>query len=290
LSDGPLTVGPSLAWAHRLEVAHVHVCTDAAVDEAAAKARQATAFSLPVTVWRVAGEAVTPIDPVALAPLAPLTAEQVALADEIRAAGAEPVLQEGILSAEVLGLEVARAIPDPETRRLALEIGVGHHDREARAMLGLAPGEGLAEVVETVQRLRTPDAALHPANQLALSGWLRAVLVRRPELVGATQLAAAPSPVTRADLRQPVPAVAVGTDQRGQPLVVVCAVGVDPELVPIAADARMAAALDANSDAGHMGLTLVVPEPDDYEVNRELASLLRHPATVVTVGSDWRHQ
>jgi hypothetical protein len=61
---------------------------------------------------------------------------------------------------------------------------------------------------------------------------------------------------------------------------VVCSVGVDVDLVPAAADSRAEHAHGAP-------LVLVVPEGDDYELTRVLASALREPATVVTVGREW---
>jgi hypothetical protein len=63
-------------------------------------------------------------------------------------------------------------------------------------------------------------------------------------------------------------------------LVVVCSVGVDVNLVPAAADARLQHAPGAR-------LLIVVPEGDDYGLTRELAGALREPAEVVTIGRDW---
>ncbi len=51
---------------------------------------------------------------------------------------------------------------------------------------------------------------------------------------------AAPAPVLSEDRNTPGPAVASGRDDRGAALVVVCSVGIDLDLVPFAADARLA--------------------------------------------------
>jgi hypothetical protein len=69
-------------------------------------------------------------------------------------------------------------------------------------------------------------------------------------------------------------ATAVGT-------VVVFSVGIDLDLVPAAADARLALDPDAR-------LLLVVPERDEHPTTRALASSLRAPAEIVTVSRDWR--
>jgi hypothetical protein len=67
----------------------------------------------------------------------------------------------------------------------------------------------------------------------------------------------------------------------GPDAVLVCSVGVDLDLVPAAAEARLALASDAR-------LLLVVPERDDHPVTRALAARLKQPAEVVAVSGDWR--
>ncbi|HLI53127.1 MAG TPA: hypothetical protein VKU88_02285, partial [Acidimicrobiales bacterium] len=71
----------------------------------------------------------------------------------------------------------------------------------------------------------------------------------------------------------PAPALGAGA-------IVVASVGVDPDLVPAAADARLLHGSD-------LPLVLVVPEGDDHPVTRGLAAALRPPAMVVTVPRDW---
>ena len=114
-----------------------------------------------------------------------------------------------------------------------------------------------------------------PAD-LAAERRLRSVVVRRPELVGCGGLAPVAPPLSRGDLRVPQPASAVGDG-----VVVACSVGIDLDLVPTAADTRMAHAPDA-------ALVLVVPEGDDHAVTLALAAALREPAEVRTVPAAWR--
>lgn len=290
LATGAPQLGAFLALAHRHEVDHLHVCTDAAVEQAADKARQAAAFNIGVTSWAVDGTELREVAPVALTAEPAPPQAVLDLGARLVEAGAEVVVEEGILRAEVLGLEVARVVTDPDTGTAVIEVGVGRHDREARAMLdaSLTAEQSLSSVIETVRALRRPEVMAHPANQLAPERWLRSVLVADPSIVGAASLVPLPSPLPRPNLRVPAPAPAAGTDAHGRPVVVVCSVGVDPELVPLAADARTAASLCGYGDVGGMRLLLVVPQPDDYRVTRTLAALLRHPGEVVTVPGDWR--
>jgi hypothetical protein len=203
------------------------------------------------------------------------------LADELLAAGAEPVVEHGVLRGEVLGLEVARVVVDGEGAYI--EVGVGKHDRHAQRLVhGDEPtADALARAVATVAAHRRSDAPRHPLNRLAPERWLRARVVAEPALVGAAHLAPVPSPVDRDDLRQPAPAPAAGSDVEGRPLLIVCSTGVDVDLVPVAVDARLADGRDPR-------LVLVVPERDDHPLLRALAAALREPAEVMTVPDDWR--
>jgi hypothetical protein len=73
----------------------------------------------------------------------------------------------------------------------------------------------------------------------------------------------------------------VGVDVDGQPIVVVCSTGVYLDLVPSAADDRLAHAPDAR-------LVLAVPARDAVPVTTELATRLRLPADVHAIEGDWR--
>jgi hypothetical protein len=63
-------------------------------------------------------------------------------------------------------------------------------------------------------------------------------------------------------------------------VVVVCSTGVDVDLVPVAADARLAFDRSAR-------LVIAVPEGDDHRVTVALAAALEDPAEIVTVSRDW---
>lgn len=251
------------------------------VDEAGAAghlARQAATFAPAPKVWRAQGRDLVPVaaappdPPVVPPPEAELFAA--VLAD----AGAEVVIEDGVVRGEALGLEVARVVAEPDTGEVHLEVGVGRHDREVFALLheGLTDVEALDRVISEVRRHRRPGAPAHPLNRMAPERWLRALLVREPALVGARTLAPLAPVLPRRNLKERSPAPALGDG-----VVAVCSTGIDLELVPAAADARHVHAPDAR-------LVLVVPEADAHPVTRRLAARLARPAEVVTVRADWR--
>lgn len=277
--DPERSLGPALAWAHVNDVAELHLV---ATGGTGLLARRAAAFAAPPTVWRVDGRSLEQAEPEPLTrPGAPHPSAEL-LGVMLTAAGADVVVEHGVVSGEVRGLEIARVAVDDEGAA-RIEVGVGRHDREAFAMVhGDVPAAAaLADVIGTVRRHRHPDAPHHPLNRLAGERWLRATVMADPALVGAARLEAADPASPRTNVKDPVPAPAVGEDVDGRPVVAVCSVGVDLDLVPSAADARAMHAPAAR-------LLLVVPERDDHPVTRALAASLREPAEVVPFPGDWR--
>jgi hypothetical protein len=269
-------LGGALTWAWSTGAIDVHVLAPA--DAAGTLARRAQAFTDPPVVHMVSGRQVVAAAPAPLPAYPPLPDSAEPFVALFAQAGAEPVVEQGALVAEVLGLEVARVV-DGE-----LEVGVGKHDREAQKLMHAdrQPFDALVDAVAAVKELRRPGVPTHPMNQLAASRWLRAVVCARPSLVGAAHLAPVSSTVARADLRLPAPAPAAGVDADGRPVVVVCSTGIDVDLVPAASDERLAA---PNPGAR---LVLVLPEADAHRVTRDLAAALCDPAEIVTVPADWR--
>jgi len=273
--DPGRSLGRSLAWARQAGATSLDVLVDA---EAGQVARRAQAFATPPSVWRVDGRDLVAVDPAPL-PVPPEPApETLDLAPELVDAGADVVVEHGVVSGEVLGLEIARVVADAEGLRI--EAGVGRHDREAFTLVhgDLPTSAALATVIGAVRDARRADAGDHPLKRLAPERWLRDVVVDDPSIVGASHLERHEGPAPRPSTKEPWPAVAVGDGT-----VVVCSVGIDLELVPFAADARLAA------DPGAR-LVLVVPERDDHPVTRALAAALREPAEVVAVPGDWRRR
>ena len=284
-------LGPALVWADRHDVADLHVVVDpdaSGTREAPGTvARQAALFAPAPRVWAVDG---TALEAAAPAPVPPRV-EPVAppeLIDLLIDAGVEIVVEGGLLRGEVNGLEVARIVAGETTAGVPiaapqLEVGVGKADRELTAMVhgDLPPVDQLARVVEIVREHRRPGAPRHPLNQLVPERWLRAVLCRRPDLVGLAALRPAEGPRPRANLSERDVAVAAGDAPGGAPVVVACSVGIALDLVPTAADGRVA--LDPGA-----GLVLAVPARDDHPGTRRLAARLRDPATVVALTGDWQ--
>jgi len=270
-------LGPALALARQVAADEpLHLLVDGA---GGLLARRASQFRVVPTVWVVEGARLVAAGPEPLPVPPPLDPRTAPFADVLTAAGADPVVEHGRLIGEVEGLEVARVtILDGEPR---LEVGVGRFDREAHALLsaGQPTDATLRQVVELVRRHRTGGGeGHHPLNLLAAARRLRAQLVRAPGLVGADHLVPMAPVVEAPDLRTPWPAPATGLDPDGRPVVVVCSVGVDLDLVPAAADSRLAA-----FPAGGARLVLAVPQRDRHPVTLALAGMLAEPAGVVGI-------
>lgn len=276
---GKRRLGAALAWAQRAGVRELHVVADSYADPSTPGylAWQAAAFANPPAVWSLDARELVRAPGAPPDPAPRLAAGAASLEGLIRDAGAEVVVEHGLLRAELAGLEIARAVRDGEGGwRLA--VGVGSKDRAA--LDELRPGEdprvGLRRAVETVRRHRRPGVPAHPANLLCRERWLRTVLVANPDLAGAGVLVPFPPVLPRGDLSAPS-----GAPAAGDGVVVVASVGVDVDLVPAAAAARAASDPAAR-------LVLVVPEGDDHPLTRRLAATLARPAQIVTVPRDWQ--
>ena len=274
-------LGPALIWADREGVDELNVVVEDA-GAAGLLARRARAFASPPLVWRAEGHALTRAEP---APF-PAPVEPPAVAREtigvLLDAGVEVTVEHGEIRGEIRGLEVARvAVDDDGAARI--EVGVGRHDREAFAMVhGAMPTtEALASVVRSVDTYRRPEAEAHALHRLAPEGWLRWRLLVEPSLVGLDELRPAEPTVPRDSVKDTGAAIAVGVDPDGSTVVVACSVGIDLDVVPSGADARLA--LDPTAR-----LVVVVPERDDHPVTRRLAEALAAPAEIVAVPGDWR--
>lgn len=278
--------GPALVWSARNGAQRVHLLVDGS---AAVLARRATCFRDAPTIWQVDDAMLSSVEP---APAVQWPAARPApeLAGLLVDADLEVVVEEGIVRAEVNGLEVARIVHGTTSTGIEidaplLEVGVGFADREMTAMLhgSLSPVDQLARVAEIVRQHRRPDAQRHPLNQMAPERWLRAALVRNPGRVGLRRLAPVAPATPRPNLKDTGVAMAEGETVEGARVVVACSVGVDLNLVPEAADVRLA--LDPSAR-----LLLVVPERDAHPVTAELAARLHHPAEIIAIDDGWRDQ
>lgn len=266
-------LGGALVIAARRSAVRLHVVAES---EAGILARRARHWSLPVEVWEPDGRTLRPAAPVdAPAPVA-LPSAHGQFVEVIAAAGADPVVEHGVLTGEVAGLEVCRVVDDPSSGEARLEVGTGAHDREIFAMLHAdrPTVDALADVVSAVRLARSSGERAHPLARLAPERALRARLVADPTLVGAREVRPAPPPVPRPNLVDPAPSVAVATASDGTETMLVCSAGVDLDAVPVAVDVRLGSALPT---------TLVIPARDAVPAQRLLASLAAPPITVVTL-------
>jgi len=265
--DAARALGKAMAWARQHGVHELHVLAD---DDAGVLARRASLFRQPPSVWWVNGTDLHAVEPEPIAPAASLS-DAGGFGALFEGVGLEVVRERNHVAGELRGLEVARVVDD------RLEVGVGEADRELTAMLhgDLAPADALERVVSIVREHRRPGAPRHPLNLLVPERWLRWTLRNEPGRIAAASVLPEPTPWPRAGLRERDVACARADDG-----VLVCSVGVDLDLVPAAAEARLAIEPDAP-------LLLVIPERDDHPATRALAAQLVRPADIVTVSGDW---
>ncbi|MCX7620442.1 MAG: hypothetical protein N2037_06305, partial [Acidimicrobiales bacterium] len=269
------SLGRALAWAQARPVDELHVLAEAGTE---VLARRAGLFAFPVSVWRVEGRALIRAEPAPPAqPEAP-PGDVESLAELLRAAGLQVVAEHGEIVGELFGLVVARIVVDDDSRsgveaEPRLEVGVGRHDREAFALLhgDLPAAEALAAVVSSVAQHRRPGGDNHPLNRLAGQRWLRDLVRREPSLVGLSSLEPADAPLRPLGVKDPSAAIGVGCDPSGASVVAAFSTGIDLDVVPAAADARLMHAPGAR-------LLVVLPERDAHAVTYRLASSLRDPA------------
>jgi hypothetical protein len=274
-ADPGAGLGPALAWAAKAGLpGELHLMVDG--PGAGVVARRAAYFDRPPHVWQVHAAELERAEAEPFPPLSEPSGADLSAIEPLRAAGADLVVEHGVVMAEILGLEVGRVVNG------VLELGVGKHDRAAAAVMEVvhSPDDMLEAIVGAVRRHRHPGARPHLLNRLARQRWLRASLVADPARVGASSLVPVEPAFARPNLVTPVPAIARGFDDNGRPLVVACSVGVDLDLVPVAADAR-------GRDLPDAELVLVTPPRDQYPVVRGLAARLRSPARMVALDGDW---
>lgn len=236
-------LGPSLAWFLQQSNADTHAARPplhvVVERDSGVLARRAKMFDVPIHVWHVNERLLLPAVPEEHLPVVSPDPRHLEFAPMIERAGANVVIEHGVVVGEALGLEICRVVDDETTGEVRLEVGMGAHDREAFALIhGHIPtDEALRSVVETVSAHRLDDARVHPFNTFGAERLLRARCIERPELVGLVSLVPAEPPARRTNLKDAVPCVAKGRDESGRDVVVTFAHGVDLDVVPFALDA-----------------------------------------------------
>ena len=155
--DDGTGLGPAIAWALRGGSVELNVVADAPLTVVA---RRAAEFTMPIQVWALSGRELQPVPAGAIAVPPSASEAHLALAADIEAAGADVVVEHGVVTGEVRGLEVCRVV-DVDGGGVRLEVGVGRHDREAFAIIhGDVPkGAALAGVVAAVVAARSARCA-----------------------------------------------------------------------------------------------------------------------------------
>lgn len=268
--DALRATGAGLLWAVRNSVDGLGVL---GAGNFGSIARQAEYFSMPIEVF-VAGErGVVPAGTAAHEHIEP-HGEHLVLAERIRRANADVVIEHGVVGGEVLGLEVCRVIDEPDGPRL--RVGVGAHDRETFQMVhgDDADVTQLMRVVAEVAEHRRDPARRHPLARLAAERAMRHRALADPQGVGMRELHPAEPPLRRDNLKDPVPCCAVGTAIDGTTAVVVFAGGLEPILLPFAADAVDRIDRDAE-------LHIAIAEKAMLPTIAQLATAMRRTVTFV---------
>lgn len=276
--DAGRALGPVLAWcgANGVDVP-VNILTES---NGGVVARRAEDFDATIAVWHVDDRSLRPVAPEPHSPVIDPSPAHLAFASMIESAGAEVVIEHGVVLGEVRGLELCRVVDDATTGETRLEVGMGAHDREAFAMVhGEVPTEeALRRVIEAVEPHRQPGAQQHPFNQFGAERLLRWTAMQEPSTVGCTSLAPAEPPVVRANLKDAVPCVAIGLDDQGRTVAVTFAIGMDLDAVPFAVDA-----------AGRLGASravLALRAKDISRSTRGLVTRARVPLSLVELATD----
>ena len=288
---GPAVIAGRDGWVvavehehHALAVAHLWAESNGIVrlnvvvgEQPGLVARRARHFARKTTIWTYVDNLLVTQAPSPHEPNQVVAAKHERFASLIADCGVDVVREHGVLSGEVLGLEVCRVVDDAsDPDGVRLEIGVGVHDRETFRLVhgAVATGEQLMDVARTVAGIRNDPAAQHPLARLALERRLRSRLLASPHLVDASRLAAAEPPVVRTNVKDSVPCVAIGERANGSPLVVVCTAIADLNVVAFGADARDRLSTDAE--------LVVTSLPGNVTPSiRRLGEMLQRPATFV---------
>jgi hypothetical protein len=281
-------LGGAIVAATRKGVAELHILADNLTGD---DARRASYFKLQPQLWRVVGRSVLPVSSTPFVMPPDPSAVEMLFAEVIEKAGAEAVVDHGVLKAEVLGLEVGRVTLD-EDDVPHLDVGVGRHDQLAQAMMyGTAQvDESLRVAVAAVRNFRNRTAGSHPANQLSPERWLRSLVPGMPILAGfapdeqATFTFVAGTEPVR--LKHPSPAIALvdfvdlETSEPRQAVLGV-SVGVDLDAPAYAADAR-------NFYRPNAELYLLWPEGTNIDAMTQAAQALATPVQWANVPNNWR--
>ncbi|MDG1411660.1 MAG: hypothetical protein P8L46_04725 [Acidimicrobiales bacterium] len=279
-SDDLAVLGGVLVWRQR----HPDVDVDVVVEHhAGTHARRVDMVAPEMTVWSLGSQgapsvlAVTPDVLPEPHPTTPGTASIVAM---IKRCGASIVVEDGIVRAEVMGLEVGRVVESASGP--TLEVGVGRFDREAGVLLhaGRDIEETLADVIGRVAKHRQEGVPAHAINRLARERWLREVILNDPGLARISAASLVEPIPPRSNLLDACPAALFGKDGEADVLVV-CTVGADLGVVPAVADLIMRHRPDL--------VRIVLPQRDVLPHLQQLVTRLGVPTELLGIDPPWQN-
>ncbi len=237
--------------------------------------------------WRVSSE-VSIVDGRSLTAVAPADYEAVAapqfdigpFVDLMTGAGAQPVVEHGVLTGEVMGLEVCRVMHDDDGPRL--EVGVGSQDREAfKLMYAGEPSEvSLERVVAFVHEQRSATAEPHPLGRLAAERRMRWQLHRDATEYGLHDVAFVDGATARTSLSDAAPAFCTASIGKRN-LLLACVSGTDLGAPIDTADTfeRLA------STHGLEESIMVIDGSTQLPILGDMATLSHHPMRVANLAN-----
>lgn len=265
--DASHALGPAIAWASKYS-RPFHLVVD---NHSGVLVRRASGFELPISVWHVEGNGLLPAIAEPHQDLVRASDSHSALISQIDAAGAESLVEWGVVVGEVRGLEICRVVDDEHTNEARIEVGIGAHDRETYALVHQARPihESIADVVATVGVHRVEGAPFHPYNHIAPERYARWRALQEPAALGFLSLTRIDPPVRRTNVKDSVPCVALGKKTDGTTTAVVFVHGIDLDVVTFSVDAALQYSCES---------VMIVARPQDVVASlRTMAS-----ATVMT--------
>ncbi len=274
-SDDLAVLGGVIVWIDRLGLDSVALVAE---HNAGVHARRVAVLAPEVTVHQLSGTTASPAAADPIPEPQPGLEDLAALVAVIERSGAQAVEEDGIMRAEVAGLEVGRVVEAPSGPML--EVGVGRFDREAGALLHAdRPVEpNLVSTIELVSGHRRAGAPSHAINRIGRERWLRDVVRKNPGEWGLDNLALVEPIPPRTSLLEAGPA-ALMAERGGVRTLVVCSVGVELGLIPEAADLVSRHDPDA--------VLILIPARDQLPFLSRLAGRLPVPTTLASIDVPW---
>ena len=179
--DDLSVLGGALVWLDRNPAGATHLIVE---HHAGVHARRAAVLAPDLQVHELDGSDVRDAAAAPISEPHPTPDDITPLVAMIERSGAQAVVEDGIVRAEVAGLEVGRVVTGPTGS--SIEVGVGRFDREAGALLHAdRPVEPtLVSTIDQVRKHRTAGAVAHPVNRIGRERWLRELVRVDPAIAG----------------------------------------------------------------------------------------------------------